>query len=189
VQNHGSTPTESEAQFQEAAREVVAEASPPSPSVPSPASIAEKLQALTVSEEHAREVVKACFWPMAHYVDPLWALSDGEAQKATPQMQTFLQWLLMKYAPLFTLQLAARFPEILGLAVALAFVAWHKSQIIMAAQRSTATASQPQSVAVAGEVPAWTREPSSEFQMPCEVCGANFPSRQALADHLPCNPV
>ena len=169
-------------QFWQAARQVAAsEAPPPEPSAPS---LVRKLEDLTVSEEHAREVVKFCFWPMARYVDPLWALSDAEAQKATPQMQKFLQWLLLKYVPLFTLKLAARFPELLGVLVAMALVAWHKSQIVMAAQHPTETAgkSQPSPVAVAGEVA------SREGDVVCELCRKPFATWQALADHLPCNP-
>jgi hypothetical protein len=141
------------------------------------------LESLVVAEEDAREVVKVCFWPMARYVDPLWALSDTEAQKATPQMQKFLQWLLMKYAPAFALKLAVRFPELLSILAAMALLAWHKSQIVMAAQRAkTATESPRSPVAVAGE-PA-----SPESEIECELCRKPFPSRDALAAHLPCNP-
>lgn len=186
----GESPGSSEVktEFQAAAEQVAAsEAPPPEPSAPS---LAQKLEDLTVSEEHAREVVKLCFWPMAHYVDPLWALSDAEAQKAAPKMQKFLEWLLLKYVPLFTLKLAARFPELLGVLVAMALVAWHKSQTVIAAQRAkTAAESRPLPAAVASEAPGWTREPNAEFQMPCEVCGVKFASRQALVGHLPCNPV
>jgi hypothetical protein len=169
-----------QAEFQEAARQVVEEqptapaSSPVSPTDSGP----EILEKLNVSEDHAREVVKICFWPLAHYVDPLWALSDEEAQPATPKMQAFLQWLLMKYAPAVTLKLAARFPEILAVAVAMALVAWRKAQIVMAAQQSA----QP---AQAGE-PA-TPEPET-YWLDCEVCGKGFVSREALGAHLPCNP-
>lgn len=178
-ENPGSSAVKAE--FQAAAEQVAASEAPPSE--PSAPSLVEKLEDLTVSEEHAREVVKFCFWPMAHYVDPVWALSDAEAQKATPQMQKFLQWLLLKYVPLFTLKLAARFPELLGLLVAMALVAWHKSQTVIAAQRAkTAAESPPSPVAVAGEVA------SPEHEIECELCHRSFPTRQALAGHLPCSP-
>jgi len=183
-QTAGESPGSSEvkAEFQAAAEQVAASEAPPSE--PSAPSFVEKLEDLTVSEEHAREVVKLCFWPMARYVDPLWALSDAEAQKATPQMQKFLEWLLLEYVPLFTLKLAARFPELLGVLVAMALLAWHKSQTVIAAQRvKAATESRPSPVAVAGEVA------SPECAIECELCRQSFPTREALAGHLPCSPV
>jgi len=164
--------------FQEAARAVAAEAPGPEPSeAPSVA----KLEGLTISADHAREVVKFCFWPLAHYVDPLWALSDAEAEKATPQMQKFLEWLLLKYIPAFALKLAARFPELLAMLVAMALLAWHKSQIVMAAQRQGRTAFEhPSPVAMAGEAPI------DETPYECEVCHRLFVGRQGIAAHLPC---
>lgn len=176
-ESHGSN--EAEGEFQKAAEQVASEAPPPVAASPS---LAQKLEDLTVSEEHAREAVKACFWPMAHYVDPLWALSDAEAQKATPQMQKFLAWLLLKYAPLFTLKLAARFPELLGVIVAMATVAWVKFQAVEAAKRQATAPAD----GLISELELVQGGPAALIQ--CEVCGKYFVSRQALVGHLPCNP-
>jgi len=182
-QTAGENPGSSEvkAEFQAAAEQVAASEAPPPE--PSPPSLAQKLEDLSVSEEHAREVVKFCFWPMAHYVDPLWALSDAEAQEATPRMQKFLQWLLLKYLPLFTLKLAVRFPELLGMLVTMALLAWHKSQTVIAAQSAKASGA-----ALPGESEVKRVDGGAVPLIQCEICSMCFLTREALAGHLPCNP-
>lgn len=188
VKSPGSVAADSQVEeFERAAAEVVAEA----PAGEAPAgdggssAAGERgfdLSSLRVSEENAREVVKACFWPLAHYVDPAWALTDAEAQRATPQMQKFLEWLLLRYAPLFTLKLASRFPELLAVLVAMAMLAWTKAMQVEKAKRERAAMAEV--VAAAARSGAESESFAGAFE--CEVCGRGFLSRESLGAHLPC---
>ena len=176
-----------QADFEEAAREVAEDSSaearqgPGVESAPEPER--EEIR-LPLSEDDAREVVKVCFWPLAHYVDPLWAVTDAEAQKVAPKMQAFLRWFLLKYAPLFALKLTGRFPELVAMLTAMALLTWHKMHIVAVAQgeRRKSKAAAPASPVV---------DAADVFSGPgfqCELCEKVFPSREALAGHLPCNP-
>lgn len=185
--NEKSPGSSAQVEFEEAARQVVAE-EVSEPVVPSPEPEREEIK-LPLSLDDAREAVKACFWPLAHYVDPAWALTDAEAEKPAPKMQAFLQWALLKYLPLFTLKLAGRYSELVAMLTAMALLTWHKAHAVAAlqAERQKARAGE---LDLAEPVPVQGEEVSSGlFRFPCEVCGREFASRESAAAHLPCNSV
>lgn len=130
-----------------------------------------------VKQEWARGCVKLCFLPLERH-DPLWKLTNEEAEAARPEMQAFLQGLLDRYVPQIIMQLAARNKEFSDLVCAMAALYWFKWRLVVAQKRKEVDD------ALQGIE---DREAEGEKKFECEVCQKSFPSSEALSAHLPCS--
>lgn len=112
-------------EFERAAAAVSAEL-PEDRAAAEPAAVVEENESLLIRPEWAEAAARFCFLPAARFSHPAYALSDEEAEKIAPLMQTFLQAVADKYAPAALGRVANKYPEFFDLAAALGVLYWQK---------------------------------------------------------------
>lgn len=147
-----------------------------------------------IRPEWARETVKSCFVPLAVYHHPSWELTDGEAERARPQMQVFLQAVADRYVPAILSRFATRHAELFDLTFALALLYWVKWKVVKRAMIAEKRV-QRGPVPIRSEAAAPERSPEEiaadesyvgPENVTCEKCGETFPNAREAGKHLPC---
>ncbi len=137
-----------------------------------------------IQPKWARGAVKGCFWPMSNYVHPAWALTDEEAEKATPEMQEFLQALCDRYVPTILNEWGARHKEFMNVLLAIATLYYFKFCTVRALLL------QEEAVRKVMQMPKADEKAVAEVQsllnrpMLCAVCKTEFPNHDAYNAHL-----
>lgn len=139
----------------------------------------------------ARGAVKACFVPLAKYQHPAWALTDDEADKIAPEMQTLMQATFNRYVPSVLNDWAAKHTEIANLMVGLVSLYYVKYQMVqkaMLAEEAEAKVIEISKSPDDVQVDEVRSAESSGVKIPylCGVCKKEFENVKLYNLHLPC---
>lgn len=189
--------TSSDPDFDAAAERVTGAGSEPAvPLDDRTAAPATELEQLTVKQEWATGCLKLCFWPLARFDNPAWALTDEEANVAAPEMQAFLQAIIDHYSPTVVVQALARltnkYPEFADLVQALGLLYWMKwkqvrsIEVEMAERVDAAPPSPVKPTATSPEAGITLPDDSEAADRTCKYCQRIFPTVYDFALHRPC---
>jgi hypothetical protein len=103
-----------------------------------------------VRPEWARGAVALCFYPL-YARDPRWRLTEGEADGAAGEMQSFLQAVLDRYLPEWIGKYAPKNPELARLVLALGVVWLSKARAVAAMPKPQAAPAAAGAAAVSSD--------------------------------------
>lgn len=177
------TTTTSEDEFER----VVSDAVGPGKKEPEETAPPEESDRLVIHMDWSGKVVNGCFWPLARFDHPAWALTEEETAAIAPKMHVFLQAVSDRYAPAWLGRMATRHAELFDLGIALTMMYYAKFQQVNEARAEAVAAETARQKSPASVVDIATRQPVVGKPEKCEVCGREFANYVEMGRHLPCS--